>query len=171
MLTTEGYTDDKKADNANNSLRDAFSTCDFLNKTGYACEDKIVLVSTSSSSNKVTGGSATASGLAPWAIALIASLGAFVLACVIVLALWFVYRRSADQSESEYSSSDPLGVPDPSDLLYEQSIVRDIYGRGDFGDGGPSRAVAVERAKEAAKREEFLRLPSSSSVSPGHTRV
>ena len=167
VLTTQGYIDEGKADGADDSLRDAFLSCEFQNKTGYACEGEIELISTSSSPNKLAGGSAAASGMAPWTIALIASVGAFVLVLIIVLSLWFVYRRSAEQSESDYSSSGPLGVPDPNDLLYEQSIVRDIYGRGDFGDGGPSEAVAVERAREAALREESLRPPSSSGISRG----
>ncbi len=116
-----------------------------------------------------TTGSVAAGGaaLATWTIILIAVVGAFAIILLIMLALWAVYRRNAEQSESDYSSSGPLGVPDPSDLLYEQSIVRDIYGRGDFPEGGPTAAAAAERAREADMREEFPRPPSSSGVSRG----
>lgn len=115
-----------------------------------------------------TGGvAAGGAALATWTIILIAVVGAFAIILLIMLALWAVYRRNAEQSESDYSSSGPLGVPDPSDLLYEQSIVRDIYGRGDFPEGGPTAAAAAERAREADMREEFPRPPSSSGVSRG----
>jgi len=109
--------------------------------------------------------------LATWTIVLIAVVGAFAIILLIMLALWAVYRRNAEQSESDYSSSGPLGVPDPSDLLYEQSIVRDIYGRGDFPEGGPTAAAAAERAREADLREEFPRPPSSSAVSRGDAQT
>eukprot|EP00168_Porphyra_purpurea_P009440 TRINITY_DN229_c0_g1_i5.p1 TRINITY_DN229_c0_g1~~TRINITY_DN229_c0_g1_i5.p1 ORF type:complete len:689 (+),score=217.46 TRINITY_DN229_c0_g1_i5:655-2721(+) len=38
---------------------------------------------------------------------------------------------SAEQTESDYSTSGPLGVPDPDDLLYNESVVRDVYGRSE----------------------------------------
>lgn len=139
--------------------------CEFQTKLGYECDDIVVsdmVVKAVAGLN----GAATA-GLATWTIVLIACVGAFALILVVVLGLWAVYRRSAEQSESDYSSSGPLGVPDPSDLLYEQSIVRDIYGRGDFPDGGPSQAVAEQRAREADLREEYPRPPSSSGLSRG----
>lgn len=141
-----------------------FESCDFQKQANYGC-DEIRLLTTD---HKVAGTPVVAAGgLALWVVIVIAALGAFALIVLIMLGLLFAYRRSAEQSESDYSSSGPLGVPDPSDLLYEQSIVRDIYGRGDFPEGGPSAAVAEQRAREADLREEFPRPPSTSGLSRG----
>ena len=101
--------------------------------------------------------------LASWAIALVAVLGALVVLVLVCLALWVVYRRSSDSSASEYSSSGPLGVPDPDDLLYNESVVRDVYGRSN--GAGPTAEAVAERAKEAELREEFPRPPSTSAAS------
>lgn len=148
------------------AIKDSVEKCEFQKAIGRECPD----VQVSDYTVNVVGGAgaaAGAAGLATWTIVLIAALGAFALIVLIMLGLLAVYRRSAEQSESDYSSSGPLGVPDPSDLLYEQSIVRDIYGRGDFPEGGPSRAVAEQREREAALREEYPRPPSSSGLSRG----
>lgn len=146
-------------------LKKAVEDCSFSKNIGKECTYLTYLQSTVKAVSGAT--TAAATGLATWTIVLIAGLGAFALIVLIMLGLLAVYRRSAEQSESDYSSSGPLGVPDPSDLLYEQSIVRDIYGRGDFPDGGPSPAVAEQREREADLREEFPRPPSSSGVSRG----
>eukprot|EP00168_Porphyra_purpurea_P012870 TRINITY_DN344_c0_g1_i14.p2 TRINITY_DN344_c0_g1~~TRINITY_DN344_c0_g1_i14.p2 ORF type:complete len:284 (-),score=81.40 TRINITY_DN344_c0_g1_i14:46-807(-) len=98
---------------------------------------------------------AAGAALASWAIALVAVLGALVVLVLVCLALWVVYRRSSDSSASEYSSSGPLGVPDPDDLLYNESVVRDVYGRSN--GAGPTAEAAAERAKEAELRDEFPR--------------
>lgn len=148
--------------NADDALNECFNDCTCQEDLGYEC-DKLTLESVST--NAAPGPAAATPGLALWTIILIAALGAFALITLIMLGLLAVYRRSAGQSESGYSSSGPLGVPDPSDLLYEQSIVRDIYGRGDFPDGGPSVAVAEQRQREANLREEFPRPPTSTSLS------
>lgn len=142
-------------------------SCEFQGEADYGDKcDQMLLINTGVLA--VNGGAVAASaGLATWTIVLIAGLGAFALIALIMLGLLAVYRRSAEQSESDYSSSGPLGVPDPSDLLYEQSIVRDIYGRGDFPEGGPTAEVAQQRAREADLREEFPRPPSSSGLSRG----
>lgn len=152
-------------DAATTSLTSKIESCEMQTAVSLEC-DELALGTTEL---KAVGGSmvASASGLATWTIVLIAGLGALALIVLIMLGLLAVYRRSAEQSESDYSSSGPLGVPDPSDLLYEQSIVRDIYGRGDFPDGGPSAAQAEQREREAALREEFPRPPSSSGLSRG----
>lgn len=144
-------------------LEDCFGDCSCQEDLGYAC-DKLTLenVELKAGAGPAVAGS---TGLALWTIILIAGLGAFALITLIMLGLLAVYRRSAEHSESGYSSSGPLGVPDPSDLLYEQSIVRDIYGRGDFPEGGPSAAVAEQRQREANLREEFPRPPTSTSLS------
>lgn len=158
--------DREVAEEGSENLEKCFETCECQKNLGYDC-DKLALGSLSVNNAEAANISASGSGLATWTIVLVAAVGACALILMIVLGLWAVYRRSAEQSESDYSSSGPLGVPDPSDLLYEQSIVRDIYGRGDFPDGGPSQAVAEQRAREAALREEFPRPPSSSGVSRG----
>lgn len=164
-LVPEETSDDVKADMEQCFTEDSEGSCPCQEDLEYDC-DEIVLKTTQV--NALAGGAAAAgAGLATWTIVLIAVVGAFALILVIVLGLWAVYRKSADQSESDYSSSGPLGVPDPSDLLYEQSIVRDIYGRGDFPEGGPTQAVAEQRAREAEMREEFPRPPSSSGLSRG----
>eukprot|EP00168_Porphyra_purpurea_P012871 TRINITY_DN344_c0_g1_i2.p1 TRINITY_DN344_c0_g1~~TRINITY_DN344_c0_g1_i2.p1 ORF type:complete len:236 (-),score=94.01 TRINITY_DN344_c0_g1_i2:191-808(-) len=106
---------------------------------------------------------AAGAALASWAIALVAVLGALVVLVLVCLALWVVYRRSSDSSASEYSSSGPLGVPDPDDLLYNESVVRDVYGRSN--GAGPTAEAAAERAKEAELRDEFPRPPSTSAAS------
>lgn len=154
--------DPKEAEENVNGVVD---NCTAQQKAGYECPK--VYISDTDVTNVIANAGVAATGLAMWTIVLIAGLGAFALIALIMLGLLFVYRRSAEQSESDYSSSGPLGVPDPSDLLYEQSIVRDIYGRGDFPEGGPSAAVAEERAREADRREEFPRPPSSSGLSRG----
>eukprot|EP00178_Gracilaria_changii_P006369 TRINITY_DN2098_c0_g1_i1.p1 TRINITY_DN2098_c0_g1~~TRINITY_DN2098_c0_g1_i1.p1 ORF type:complete len:569 (+),score=127.20 TRINITY_DN2098_c0_g1_i1:2537-4243(+) len=167
ILDCAGEIDEGDAAAAEAALNEEFDSCEFQTATGYEC-DKLRLGEMSVTKAVAgAGGAAAAAGLATWTIVLIAAVGAFALILVIVLGLWAVYRRSAEQSESDYSSSGPLGVPDPSDLLYEQSIVRDIYGRGDFPEGGPSAAVAEQRAREAELREETPRPPSSSGVSRG----
>lgn len=106
---------------------------------------------------------AAAAGLATWSIALIAVLGALLVLLLVALALWAVYRRSAEQTESDYSTSGPLGVPDPDDLLYNESVVRDVYGRSN--GAGPTAETAAARAREAELREEFPRPPSTSAAS------
>lgn len=159
--------DEDNAEEDDKKVTAAFAPpeCKLVKDLGYDdCDD---LTARTNVDVSFVGSSAAGAGLATWTIVLIAVVGAFALILVIVLALWAVYRRSSEQSESDYSSSGPLGVPDPSDLLYEQSIVRDIYGRGDFPDGGPSQAVAEQRAREADLREEFPRPPSSSGLSRG----
>lgn len=154
----------KNGTDSESDLRNCFDTCECQKSLGYDDCDKLELtdVSINAAAGVPAAGSA---GLALWTIILIAGLGAFALITLIMLGLLAVYRRSADHSESGYSSSGPLGVPDPSDLLYEQSIVRDIYGRGDFPEGGPSAAVAEQRQREANLREEFPRPPTSTSLS------
>lgn len=170
ILTTKGLVPEDTSDKVKTDMEmcwteDEDGKCPCQEELEYDC-DEIELLG--AQVNALAGGAAAAgAGLATWTIVLIAVVGAFALILVIVLGLWAVYRRSADQSESDYSSSGPLGVPDPSDLLYEQSIVRDIYGRGDFPEGGPSQAVAEQRAREAEMREEFPRPPSSSGLSRG----
>lgn len=167
IMDIAGLVDEGEAEKAESEIDKCFEApdCPCQKEMGYECDDVVLKAS---SFNVVGSGSvAAAGGLATWTIVLIAVVGAFALILVMVLGLWAVYRRSSDHSESEYSSSGPLGVPDPSDLLYAQSIVRDIYGRGDFPDGGPSQAVAEQRAREAEMREEFPRPPSSSGLSRG----
>lgn len=165
MCDMRALVDPEDAEDADTALVESFDDCSFQKSTGYAC-DKLVLGERSVTKAVVgTAVGASTGGLATWTIVVIACVGAFALILVIILGLYSVYRRSAEQSESDYSSSGPLGVPDPSDLLYEQSIVRDIYGRGDFPDGGPSAAVAEQRAREADLREETPRPPSSSGLS------
>lgn len=155
-------------------LQKEFKSGDFQRSVGYTPET-LTLEGAKVVPNEVVGGAGVGVtpgvALATWTIVLIAVVGAFAIILLIMLALWAVYRRNAEQSESDYSSSGPLGVPDPSDLLYEQSIVRDIYGRGDFPEGGPSAAAAAERAREADLREEFPRPPSSSAVSRGDAQT
>lgn len=170
VLALEANVDEDVADVIKDDLEREFKAPDCLFQTGlgYTCPQLKLLGSEGGASLAGTAAAgAGGAGLAVWTIVLIACVGAFALILVIVLGLWAVYRRSSEQSESDYSSSGPLGVPDPSDLLYEQSIVRDIYGRGDFPDGGPSQAVAEQRAREADLREEFPRPPSSSGLSRG----
>lgn len=168
ILSCAGYVEEGDTA-APGKLEACYKSCECQKQMGYGC-DEITLGEVSTVEAKVTSVAPTVAGsvgLATWTIVLIAVVGAFAIILLVMLALWAVYRRNAEQSESDYSSSGPLGVPDPSDLLYEQSIVRDIYGRGDFPEGGPTPAAAAERAREADLREEFPRPPSSSGVSRG----
>lgn len=151
------------AEDAQNAISNCFDSCECQTELDYEC-DKLKLGEYELKAVAGTAVGATA-GMATWTIVLIAGVGAFTLIAIIMVGLLAVYRRSAEQSESDYSSSGPLGVPDPADLLYEQSIVRDIYGRGDYPNGGPSADVAQERMREAELREEFPRPPSSSNLS------
>ncbi len=169
IMNCAGYV--QKGDTtAGADLRSSVSKCELQKAVEKTCPSIEVMDTEIIRAKAAVGSSfsaASAGGLAMWTIVLIAVVGAFAIILLIMLALWAVYRRNAEQSESDYSSSGPLGVPDPSDLLYEQSIVRDIYGRGDFPEGGPTAAAAAERAREADLREEFPRPPSSSDVSRG----
>lgn len=146
-------------------LQAAVTSCELQAAMEYGSKCEQVELTSSKVNAVGVGGAVAVGGLATWTIVLIAGVGAFALIALIMLGLMAVYRRSAEQSESDYSSSGPLGVPDPSDLLYEQSIVRDIYGRGDFPEGGPTAEVAQQREREADLREEFPRPPSSSGLS------
>eukprot|EP00177_Eucheuma_denticulatum_P008218 GFKZ01014958.1.p1 GENE.GFKZ01014958.1~~GFKZ01014958.1.p1 ORF type:complete len:579 (-),score=83.68 GFKZ01014958.1:389-2125(-) len=141
------------------ALAGRFDTCAFQSATGFGC-DKLRLLG-NAPAVALAGGAATG-GIATWTIALVSVVGAFALIAILSLSAWALHRRSAAKnSESSYSSSGPLGVPDPSDMLYEQSIVRDIYGRGP--DGGLTQADADQSERLAALREEHPRPPSSGS--------
>lgn len=166
ILTVTGLVNESQLQAAGSDLEECFAEPDCVCQTelGFDCESMKL---TGSTFNSLGASGAATGGLATWTIIVIAVVGAFALIVVILLGMWAAHRKSNDQSDSDYSSSGPLGVPDPSDLLYEQSIVRDIYGRGDFPDGGPSQAVAEQRAREAEMREEFPRPPSSSGLSRG----
>lgn len=145
------------ADAAQKAVEEAFSSCAFQKNTGYRCS-KLELGG--SQTVNVAGSTAIAAGgIATWSIILIACIGAFSLIAVVSLSLWAVYRRSSDLSESSYNSAGPMGVPDPSDLLYEQTIVRDIYGRGE--EGGPTAEEAKHSEVAATMREQYPHPPSS----------
>lgn len=165
VLTMVANVESGEGEGVERTVKSKVDSCEYAQEVNVNCPDLVYLQSTVKAVGAPT--TAAAAGLATWTIVLIAGVGAFALILLIMLGLLAVYRRSAEQSESDYSSSGPLGVPDPSDLLYEQSIVRDIYGRGDFPEGGPSADVAEQREREAALREEFPRPPSSSGVSRG----
>lgn len=148
------------------TLKKSFDDCSFPKSLGYPCDGGPNDLALGELSAKVVAaGAVTPIGMSSWLVAVIACVGALALVSLMMVGLLAVYRRSAEQSESDYSSSGPLGVPDPSDLLYEQSIVRDIYGRGDFPDGGPTAENAADRERMANLREEVPRPPSSNSLS------
>lgn len=163
IMGLSGLVKPDDSDAAKERISNCFGTCECQRDSGYSCDKLMVGEITVNAIPGITAD--VGSPLSTWMIVVIAGLGAFALIALIMLGLLAVYRRSAEQSESDYSSSGPLGVPDPSDLLYEQSIVRDIYGRGDYPDGGPTKLAAEERLREANLREEFLRPPSSNSLS------
>lgn len=140
------------------AIADKFSSCAFQTATGFLC-DKLELLSTEPAN--ALAGAAAAGGVATWTIVLVSCIGALALIAVITLGTWAAHRRAALSSESSYSSSGPLGVPDPSDMLYEQTIVRDVYGRGP--EGGFTQAEADTSERMAAMREEFPKPPSSGS--------
>lgn len=153
-------------DTASDALKNSFASCTFQTNTGYAC-NKLELGEVKVANAVGVAATTATAGIATWTIVLIAVVGAIGLVALISLTVWAVHRRAAlRHDESSYSSSGPLGVPDPSDLLYEQSIVRDIYGRGE--DGGPSAQAADAAETMAARREEFPRPPSSSGLSRGN---
>eukprot|EP00177_Eucheuma_denticulatum_P003744 GFKZ01006776.1.p1 GENE.GFKZ01006776.1~~GFKZ01006776.1.p1 ORF type:complete len:571 (+),score=81.69 GFKZ01006776.1:233-1945(+) len=166
IITVVGLINGNDSAAAGTALEECFDEpeCECQKDLGYDCDSMTL---NESRFDALGASGAATGGLATWTIVLIAVVGAFALIVVILLGMWAVHNKSKNQSDSDYSSSGPLGVPDPSDLLYEQSIVRDIYGRGDFPDGGPSQAVAEQRAREAEMREEFPRPPSSSGLSRG----
>lgn len=154
-----------KAENGKAALEKAFEDCSFPNDLGYDCDGQNSLTLGAMQVNMLGTTVAASSGLSTLMVVVIAGVGALALISLMMVGLLAVYRRSAEQSESDYSSSGPLGVPDPSDLLYEQSIVRDIYGRGDYPDGGPTAEIAADRERQAELREEVPRPPSSNSLS------
>lgn len=166
VCTMAANVDPDELEQAESDLTSSFTDCSFQSSLGYGCNGDPDGMELGSIEQKAVGGAAipTATGLATWLVVLIACVGALALVSLMMVGLLAVYRRSAEQSESDYSSSGPLGVPDPSDLLYEQSIVRDIYGRGDFPEGGPSAQVAADRERIVNLREEVPRPPSSNSL-------
>lgn len=166
VCTMAANVDPDSYEEAESELTSSFNDCSFQSSLGYGCKDDPDGMELGDIEQKAVGGATmpTASVLPTWLVILIAGVGALALVSLIMVGLLAVYRRSAEQSESDYSSSGPLGVPDPSDLLYEQSIVRDIYGRGDFPEGGPSAQVAADRERIVNLREEVPRPPSSNSL-------
>lgn len=144
-------------DESQEALGNRFETCAFQSATGFGC-DKLRLLG-NAPAVALTGGVAAAGGIATWTIVVVSVVGAFALIAILSLSAWALHRRSAAKNESSYSSSGPLGVPDPSDMLYEQSIVRDIYGRGP--EGGLTQADADQSERLAALREEHPKPPSS----------
>lgn len=167
VCTMAANVESTKFDQAESQLEASFADCSFQSSLGYGCNGDPDGLELGTVEQKAVGGGMipTATGLSTWLVVLIACVGALALVSLMMVGLLAVYRRSAEQSESDYSSSGPLGVPDPSDLLYEQSIVRDIYGRGDFPEGGPSAQVAADRERIVNLREEVPRPPSSNSMS------
>lgn len=151
----------KKPTRSISTLEKSFMDCVFQTSLRYAC-DKLKLVKVNVTSTNVIAATTGAAGLATWTILVISCVGALALIALVVLTSWAVYRRSSLLSESSYSSSGPVGVPDPSDVLYEQSIVRDVYGRSEMG--GPSMRDALTSEQVASLREETL-LPPSEDLS------
>jgi hypothetical protein len=170
ILDVEGYVDKGTEVEAAAKLRAAVDGCAFQKYLGMNdCGEMELLgeaapLATSAVTAEKDDGKRRG-GVSPLAIALTAAAGGIALILIVVAALWFVYRRNAEQCESDFSSSGPLGVPENDESLYQQAIVRDIYGRGDFAGGVPTVEAAEQSRREADLRETALRPPSSSGAS------
>ncbi|KAA8491257.1 hypothetical protein FVE85_9552 [Porphyridium purpureum] len=74
-------------------------------------------------------------GLPTWAIAVISVIAALLLILIIAVALFLILaNKEEEDTESSYSSEGPALVPRPDDIMYQQAIVRDEYGRGEFSE-------------------------------------
>lgn len=169
VLDVESYVAEGSEVAAGDKLRDAVERCDFQKRIGVACDeiqlDDSAALAASAATPDGRGSGGEGRGTSALVIGLSAAAGGIALILVVVAAGWIVYRRSAEQAESDFSSSGPLGVPERDESLYQQAIVRDIYGRGDFMGGAPTVAAAEQSRREADARESVPRPPSSSAAS------
>lgn len=167
ILDIQNFVKEGDEEASREKLESSVRTCAFQKRVGVSCDEielnRSVVVQSNSSST--AGALKPRSGLPKWAIGLSGVFGAIALVALVICALWLMHRHREEQEESDFSSSGPLGVPDPDDALYRQAIVRDIYGRGDYSRGLPSAAEVEERRKNAELREAMLRPPSSSRAS------
>jgi len=80
-------------------------------------------------------GGGAQSGFPTWAIAVISVIAGLLLILIIAIGLFLLLARGEDEdTESSYSSEGPALVPRPDDVMYQQAIVRDEYGRGEWTD-------------------------------------
>jgi hypothetical protein len=170
ILDVESYVTAGTENKALDKLRTAVETCEFQKRIGISdCNEIQLNESTVLASSAVTADDTSSvkkkRGVSALAVGLSAAAGGIALILLIVAAVWVVYRRNAEQMESDFSSSGPLGVPENDESLYQQAIVRDIYGRGDFTGGIPMEEVAEQSRREAELRDTMLRPPSSSGGS------
>lgn len=183
VLHIESYVS-KGSESSIYKLRSAIETCALQKRVRVACDeiellDWTVLSAASSGGNNsgIFGGSgASDAPISVTSIAIAAVVGVMTIILLVVAGAWIVYRRHEEQLESEYSSSGPLGVPESDDALYQQAIVRDIYGRGDSYGGRRvvqqhqhqhrhPRATEVSRGEADAVRDSVKRRLSSSVAS------
>jgi hypothetical protein len=171
ILDINNHVNAATADANRESLDHSIRSCSFQQHVGVPCDDielnKSVEVHAAESKTKDAASANGRSGT-PSAVPIIAGLiGGLCLILVVVGSLWLVHRRNNERTESSISSAGPVGVPDPDNVLYQQAIVRDIYGRGDFSTGGPTPEAIALRRRESELRDSSLR-PSSvvSSLRP-----
>jgi hypothetical protein len=81
----------------------------------------------------------------------------------VLASVWLVQRRNHERSEIMLSTSGPLGIPESGNVLYQQAIVRDIYGRGDIA----RTAQTVEGARGAPGSSSYVESESAAGSSVG----
>eukprot|EP00183_Erythrolobus_madagascarensis_P003380 CAMPEP_0185850892 /NCGR_PEP_ID=MMETSP1354-20130828/4845_1 /TAXON_ID=708628 /ORGANISM="Erythrolobus madagascarensis, Strain CCMP3276" /LENGTH=683 /DNA_ID=CAMNT_0028551619 /DNA_START=212 /DNA_END=2263 /DNA_ORIENTATION=+ len=92
-----------------------------------------------------------ATGALPtWAIAVISVIAGLLLILLIAVALFLLLSRGEDEdTESSYQSDGPALVPRPDDVMYQQAIVHDEYGRGEWSEPLEGEAVEMENGIRA----------------------
>lgn len=166
IVHVENYVAAESFDASVEALEGSILDCDFQDRVGTACENVELaskVVKRADDSRTLEGNvSKSRSGPPVWLIATSSIAGAVALVAAVIAALWLVHRKSEEQNESDFSSSGPMGVPEPDNMLYQQAIVRDIYGRGDFSSGALTEEAAETRRKDVERMEAAQRPPSSS---------
>lgn len=132
------------ADTDNNNVRKELD--DYLDSEEFALNVRVdpswvrkgeapsVITPTALPSGSANPGGA-GGGLATWAIAVISVIAALLLILIIAVALFLILaNKEEEDTESSYSSEGPALVPRPDDIMYQQAIVRDEYGRGEFSE-------------------------------------
>eukprot|EP00186_Timspurckia_oligopyrenoides_P002509 CAMPEP_0182445686 /NCGR_PEP_ID=MMETSP1172-20130603/3726_1 /TAXON_ID=708627 /ORGANISM="Timspurckia oligopyrenoides, Strain CCMP3278" /LENGTH=552 /DNA_ID=CAMNT_0024641499 /DNA_START=702 /DNA_END=2360 /DNA_ORIENTATION=- len=96
------------------------------------------------------GGGGAGSGFPAWAIAVISVIAGLLLILIIAIGLFLLLARGEEEdTESSYQSDGPALVPRPDDILYQQAIVRDEYGRGEWSEPLEGEEVEMENGIRA----------------------
>jgi hypothetical protein len=168
ILDINNYVGSGKEERGRESLEHSIRSCTFQKRVGVPCSEielnKSIKAHTAPGNNNQEPAKGRETGPPSHAPIVAGLVGGLCLVLVVIGSLWFVHRHNNIRTESEISSSGPIGVPDADDVVYQQAIVRDIYGRGDFSSGGSTPEAVALRRREFEFRESSPR-PALSVVS------